>query len=29
MRDLALNFFSKTRWKRTFKLIQPYDLEAR
>ena len=29
LRDLALNFFSKTRWKRTFKLIQPYDLEAR
>ncbi len=25
LRDLALNFFSKTRWKRTFQLIHSYD----
>ncbi len=27
--DLATNFFTKTRWRRTFKLIRPYDLEVR
>jgi signal peptidase I len=26
--DLAQNFFTKTRWKRTFMLIQSYDLTA-
>jgi signal peptidase I len=25
--DLALNFFSKTRWERTFQLVKPYRLE--
>ncbi len=25
LRDLALNFFPKTRWKRTFQLIHSYD----
>ena len=29
LKDLALNFFTKTRWTRTFKLIRPYDLETR
>lgn len=29
LRDLALNFFTKTRWTRTFKLIRAHDLEAR
>ncbi len=29
LRDLALNFFTKTRWKRTFKLIRAYDLRLR
>jgi signal peptidase I len=24
--DLGMNFFSKTRWKRTFKIIKPYPL---
>ncbi len=28
LKDLALNFFTKTRWKRTFKLIHAHDLEA-
>lgn len=28
LKDLALNFFTKTRWTRTFKLIRDYDLEA-
>lgn len=27
LKDLALNFFTKTRWKRTFKLIREFDLE--
>lgn len=27
LKDLALNFFSKTRWERTFNLIRPYHLE--
>jgi hypothetical protein len=26
LQDLAMNFFSKTRWSRTFSLIHPYDL---
>ena len=25
--DVALHFFSKTRWKRTFNLIHGYDVE--
>ncbi len=29
LRDLALNFFTKTRWTRTFKLIRGHDLETR
>jgi signal peptidase I len=29
LKDLALNFFTKTRWKRTFKLIRAFDLEIR
>ena len=29
LRDLALNFFTKTRWRRTFKLIRGHDLELR
>ncbi len=28
LKDLALNFFPKTRWKRTFQLIHPYDWSA-
>ena len=28
LKDLALNFFTKTRWKRTFKLIREFDLEV-
>ena len=28
IKDLVLNFFSKTRWKRTFKPIRPYELSA-
>jgi len=27
LKDLALNFFSKTRWKRTFELIRGYPLQ--
>ncbi len=27
LQDLAMNFFSKTRWKRTFQLIRGYPLE--
>ena len=27
--DLALNFFTKTRWRRTFKLVRDFDLEVR
>jgi signal peptidase I len=27
LRDLMFNFFSKTRWTRTFHLIRPYELE--
>ena len=27
LRDLMFNFFSKTRWTRTFHLIHPYELE--
>ena len=27
--DLAQNFFKKTRWRRTFMLIRPYDIQAR
>lgn len=27
LKDLLLNFFSKTRWERTFELIDPYKLE--
>ena len=27
LKDLALNFITKTRWRRTFKLIRAYDLE--
>lgn len=27
LQDLALNFFTKTRWERTFQLIQAYPLE--
>jgi signal peptidase I len=27
LQDLAINFFSKTRWKRTFQLIRGYPLE--
>ena len=29
IKDLALNFFTKTRWTRTFKLVRAHDLEAR
>ncbi len=29
VRDLAMNFFTKTRWSRTFKLIRGYEWEAR
>ena len=28
LRDLAMNFFSKTRWTRTFKLIRGYEWEG-
>lgn len=28
LKDLALNFFTKTRWRRTFKLIRAHDLEV-
>ena len=28
LQDLALNFFTKTRWTRTFKFIRAHDLEA-
>jgi signal peptidase I len=28
MQDLVLNFFSKTRWRRTFQLIHAYPIEA-
>lgn len=28
LKDLALNFFSKTRWERTFRLIHAYDRPA-
>jgi signal peptidase I len=28
IKDLALNFFSKTRWKRTFMLIRGYPIKA-
>lgn len=28
LKDLALNFITKTRWRRTFKLIRGYDLES-
>jgi len=28
IQDVLLNFFSKTRWKRTFNLIHPYEHEA-
>lgn len=28
LRDLALNFFTKTRWRRTFKLTRAHDLES-
>lgn len=28
LRDLALNFFTKTRWTRTGRLIRPFDLEV-
>jgi signal peptidase I len=27
LQDLALNFFSKTRWKRTFQLVRGYPLQ--
>jgi signal peptidase I len=27
LQDLAMNFFSKTRWQRTFQLIRGYPLE--
>jgi signal peptidase I len=27
LKDLALHFFTKTRWERTFNLIHPYPLE--
>ena len=27
IQDVLLNFFSKTRWRRTFNLIHPYELE--
>ena len=27
LRDLALNFFTKTRWERTFHLVKPFPLE--
>ncbi|WP_238325886.1 signal peptidase I [Bryobacter aggregatus] len=27
LKDLALNFFSKTRWKRTFQLVRGYPLQ--
>jgi signal peptidase I len=29
MLDLAQNFFTKTRWRRTFKLVRGYDLQPR
>ena len=29
LEDLALNFFTKTRWRRTFKLVRDFDLEVR
>ena len=29
LEDLALNFFTKTRWRRTFKLIREFDLVVR
>ena len=29
LEDLALNFFTKTRWRRTFKLVREFDLEVR
>ncbi len=29
IKDLALNFVTKTRWKRTFKLIRAHELETR
>ena len=28
IKDLVLNFYSKTRWKRTFKRIRPHELTA-
>jgi signal peptidase I len=28
LKDLALNFFNKTRWRRTFKLIHGYPIKA-
>ena len=28
LRDLALNFFTKTRWNRTFKLVRAHDLDV-
>lgn len=28
LKDLALNFFTKTRWSRTFKLIRAYNLDT-
>lgn len=28
IKDLALNFFSKTRWKRTFMLVRGYPIQA-
>jgi signal peptidase I len=27
LQDVLLNFFSKTRWTRSFNLIHPYHLE--
>ena len=27
LKDLALNFFSKTRWSRTFQLVRAYPLQ--
>ena len=27
LQDVLLNFFTKTRWRRTFNLIHPYELE--
>jgi signal peptidase I len=26
--DIAMNFFVKTRWRRTFKLVRGYDLHS-